>query len=469
MPNHFLPTTLLSNERGDVVPGDQRRAEALATKEHSRRYHVALLTNSVAMGGMERHVELLARHLDRKTFEIFTICPDWPEIEQFDETLRRMSDHHRLYTPDRRWGRRRQLTELWALARQLRAWRVDVLHMHLTSYHGGLGVLLAARLAGVPVVLCTEHLAPEGPVPLPRRLLRSGFLRLLDHLVCVSEKNCQDRARYFYTPPDRTSIVVNGVAPEEFVPSDPITVRELRRKLRLPEKAQVIGSVVRFVSEKGLNYLIDAMPAVLAQHPDTYLLLVGDGPLKGELEAQARRLGIRERVIFAGFHSDPRPYLFLLEIFVLPVPFGSMSIGLLEAMAMRLPVIITFRDREAVIHEETGLLAPPRDPEALARAIVRLLANPEVAHMYGDAARKRVEERFSAACVAHTLSTIYLACLTGRRSTPPGPSGRRSHCVTITACRLTRYALSLRASILSSGRYRTGTHARRAAWRACCS
>jgi glycosyltransferase involved in cell wall biosynthesis len=241
-------------------------------------------------------------------------------------------------------------------------------------------------------------------------------LRLLDHLVCVSEKNCQDRARYLYTPPDHTSIVVNGVAPEEFVPADPVTLRDLRKKLMLPEKARVIGSVVRFVSEKGLNYLLDTMPAVLAQHPDTYLLLVGDGPLKGELEAQATRLGIRERVIFAGFHSDPRPYLSLFEVFVLPVPFGSMSIGLLEAMAMRRPVIITFGDKESVIHEETGLLAPPRDPEALARAIVRLLANPEVAHMYGEAARKRVEERFSAASVAHTLSTIYLACLKRRHA-----------------------------------------------------
>jgi glycosyltransferase involved in cell wall biosynthesis len=93
-----------------------------------------------------------------------------------------------------------------------------------------------------------------------------------------------------------------------------------------------------------------------------------------------------------------------------------MSIGLLEAMAMTCPVVITFGDKEAVVHEETGLLAPPRDPEALARAIVCLLDNPEVAHMYGEAARKRVEERFSAAGVAHTLSKIYFACLKRKRA-----------------------------------------------------
>lgn len=391
------------------------RPSASDHRQAGRRRRILLLTSSVAMGGMERHVELLARHLDRTRYDVFTICPEWPTIEEFDATLRRISDHHVRCTPDRRWGLRRQLCEAWALYRHIRNWRIDVLHMHLTTFAGGIWVLLAARLAGVPVVLCTEHLAPEGPISLPQRLLRSAFVHFLDRLICVSEKNREARAQYLYTPPDRTSVVVNGVDPDDFAPIAPAVLMSLRNELGMPEGARVVGCVVRFTPEKGLNYLLDAMPAVLESCPNTCLMLVGDGPLRDELDAQARRLGLSERVIFAGFHPDPRPYLALMDVFVLPVPVGSMSIGLLEAMAMRRAVVITFGDPgEAVIHEESGLWAPPRDPEALARAIVRLLADPALARAYGEAARRRIEEHFSAVSVARTLSTIYSS--PGRKS-----------------------------------------------------
>lgn len=378
----------------------------------TQRRRILLVTNSVVIGGMERHVELLARHLDRTAYEVFTICPDWPAIECFDHTLRHVSDHHLRCTPDRRWGIGRELREAWRLFWQLRAWQIDVMHMHLTTFIGGMWALLVARLAGVPVILCTEHLAPDEPVKLPWRMLRRLFVRLTDRLVCVSEKNREARARYLYTPPERTSIVVNGVDTDDFGPIDPVILTRLRQDLGLPDGSRVVGSAVRFNPEKGLNYLLDAMPTVLEHCPDTYLLLVGDGPLRGELETQATRLGVRQRVLFAGFHSDPRPYLALMDAFVLPVPVGSMSIGLLEAMAMRRAVVITFGDPgEAVVHEESGLWAQTRDPGALAQAIVRLLGDPALANAYGEAARRRVEGHFSAVSVAQHLSAIYSSLL----------------------------------------------------------
>jgi glycosyltransferase involved in cell wall biosynthesis len=203
-------------------------------------------------------------------------------------------------------------------------------------------------------------------------------------------------------------VVVNGVDVEDFQPVDPTTVISLRRELDIPENAMIAGSVVRLAPDKGLNYLLEALPDVLIHCPDTYLLLVGDGPLREELATQARALGVQDRVIFAGFHSDPRPYLALLDAFVLPVPVGSMSVGLLEAMAMRCPVIITFGGSgEAVVHEVSGLWAPPRDPRALAEAIVRLLRDPVQARAYGEAAHRTVEESFSAKGLAARLGAIY--------------------------------------------------------------
>jgi glycosyltransferase involved in cell wall biosynthesis len=383
-------------------------AEMADNTRPNRRIRLLLFTNSVFIGGLERHVELLARHLDRSRFEVFSITPGWPRTVDFDLAMQRLSEHHASISPDRRWGLAREVRGLFRLYRQLKQWQVDVMHMHLTAYRGGLLSLIIARLAGVPTVVCTEHLAPEEKRPLPRWLLRYLFVHLLDRLICVSEKNREERAKYLYTPRDRTSVVTNGIDPDDFPPRDPSELAQLRRELAIPDQAPIVGSVVRFEPEKGLDYLLDAMPAVLQAHPETYLLLVGDGTVREQLEAQSVRLGIRERVIFAGFHPDPRPYLGLIDVFVLPVPIGSMSIGLLEAMAMRRAVVITFGSPgEAVVHEESGLWAPPRDPAGLASAIKRLIASPELRHAYGIAARRRVEQGFSAASVARQLSDLY--------------------------------------------------------------
>jgi glycosyltransferase involved in cell wall biosynthesis len=183
-----------------------------------------------------------------------------------------------------------------------------------------------------------------------------------------------------------------------------------------------VGTVVRLVEEKGLDYLLDALPAILQEAPDAYLLLVGDGTLRGALEEQARALGISERVIFAGFQSDPRPYLSLMNAFVLPVPFGSASIGLLEAMAMRRAAVITFGgDGEPVIDGETGLTAPPRDAAALAKAILRILLDPAFERQLGERARQRIETDFSSQSVATQLLVLYqqVAILRARRRGRP--------------------------------------------------
>src|SRR6476660_1477524 len=96
------------------------RGRASVNQALDERTRVALFTNSIAVGGMEEHVELLARHLDRERFEVFAVCPDWQPTEPFTRSLGEASDHIALCTPDRRYGVRRMLTETLRLARQLR-------------------------------------------------------------------------------------------------------------------------------------------------------------------------------------------------------------------------------------------------------------------------------------------------------------------------------------------------------------
>lgn len=412
------------------APPDRDAAEGLA---RHRRIRVAIFTNSVAIGGMEKHTELIARELDRSVAEVYAICPRWDATEPWAIEFTQAADHSARIAPDRRYGWRGMARDMYRLWRQLRHWRVDVMHMHLTSYTGGVAAALIARLAGVKVLVCTEHLAPEEPLSWPRRVEHNLFSRNLNRIICVSEENRKARARYLFTPAAKTTVVNNGIDPSPFSESSPAAQLQLRADLGIPAEAPIVGTVVRFVEEKGLNYLLDAMPKVLAAVPDAYLLMVGDGALRGELERQAEALGIRDRVVFAGFQADPRPYLSLMNAFVLPVPFGSASIGLLEAMAMRRAVVVTFGgEGEPVIDGETGLYAAPRNPDALADAILRIVSDPHYERALGERARERIEAAFSSHGVASQLAVVYAdearkatRATTTRTPTLPAESGSR--------------------------------------------
>jgi glycogen synthase len=372
------------------------------------RTRVLLFTNSVAVGGMEEHVELLARHLDRQRFEVFAVCPDWQPTKPFSRSLTEVADHIALITPDRRHGIWRQLKETIKLARQMRQWRIQVMHMHSTTFRGQYYAFLAARLAGVRQIYVTEHLAPDQNIPGGERWHRDIFSHIVSGIVCVSQKNYQARMAYLYTPPERTIVINNGVDLDDFPPIPAETLAQLRARHQLPDDAQIVGTAVRFEPEKGLNYLIEAMPQIKAVCSKAYFLMVGDGSLRDELSAQVAQLGMADCVRFVGFQSDPRPYLGLMDAFVLPVPVGSMSIGLLEAMAMQRAVVITFGGKgEAVIHGESGFCAEPRNAASIAEFVIQILQKPELKGTLGEAARQRVEAAFSAQQVARSLSALY--------------------------------------------------------------
>jgi glycosyltransferase involved in cell wall biosynthesis len=257
-------------------------------------------------------------------------------------------------------------------------------------------------------IYVTEHLAPDQALPRRERLARNIFSRIISGIVCVSQKNYQARKSYLYTPLERTVVVNNGVDLDDFPPIAAATLDALRMRLELPKDAQIVGTAVRFEPEKGLSYLIEAMPQIKAACPQAYFLMVGDGSLRAELEAQIAGLGLSDCVRFVGFQSDPRPYLGLMDAFVLPVPVGSMSIGLLEAMAMERAVVITFGGTgEAVIHGQSGFCAEPRNSASIAEFVIQILQQPELKKALGSAARQRVEAEFSAQQVARSLSVLY--------------------------------------------------------------
>ena len=289
------------------------------------------------------------------------------------------------------------------LARLLRADRIDVLHTHTLAAANTLG-RLAARFARVPVV---SHLHIENHFRPATRLLLRGVdnrtARGCAALVAVSEDTKRAYERQGY-PRGRIEVVYNGVE------LDGTPVGGLRDELGVPPNAPLVGEIGRLCDVKGQRELL----AALAQLPDAHAVLVGadlerGGAYQRELERHAEELGVRERVVFAGRRDDAAAVLAELDVLVLPSWTEGLPLVVLEAMARRRPVVATpvGGTPEVVVEGETGLLVPPRDPDALAAALGRLLADADLRRRMGEAGYRRVAERFSADAMAARVLELY--------------------------------------------------------------
>lgn len=288
-----------------------------------------------------------------------------------------------------------QLVTAWQLARLLRRRRADVLHTHTLAAANALA-RLAGAAARVPVI---SHLHIENHFrPATRRLL-SGLdnttARLAARLIAVSESTKRAYERQGY-PRGRIEVVYNGVD---------LPANGPNRRNELPR----IGEIARLCDVKGQRELLHA----LARLPDARLVLAGrdleqGGAFQDALERESERLGIRERVEF-GFHDDVPALLETLDVVALPSWTEGLPLVLLEAMARGRPVVATpvGGTPEVVTDGETGLLVPPRDPEALAEALRRVLDDRDLARRLGEAGRERVAQRFTAAEQERRILLIY--------------------------------------------------------------
>jgi len=283
------------------------------------------------------------------------------------------------------------------LASVFRAQRLDLLH---TNYTGCEESAVAARRAKIPRVVGTFHVDPSYDLARERSGLRHRLIECisnhaLDRAIAVSERTKEDWVRRTLLPASRVVTIHNGIDSARFRREIPRS--EARRLLGLPLDARILGSVARLDEAKGFTYLLDAVSLLSRAGTDVLLLLAGEGPLKTSLEKKAVQLGIGSRVRFMGFLSDVQPLLDALDVFVLPSLCETLGYAHLEAMATGLPSVGTTVGGvpEVIVPGQTGLLVPPRDPQALASALGMLLGSPEACQRMGAAGRERVMSHFS--------------------------------------------------------------------------
>ncbi len=286
---------------------------------------------------------------------------------------------------------KRDLRAIRAHLGVLRSLRPDVLQVNRQNSWAGHYALLAEITTSIPVI-AVEHAIFPSTSALQRRLRRVLFSRVTAH-VAVGRRAAREAEAEIGVPPGSIEVIHNGV-PD--VPLDPVA---------RAGPGPVVGWCGRFSPAKGVDVLLRALPAVA----EVSCVLVGDGPQRPDLERLAGELGVADRVVMAGWSDRPRNYLPSFDLAIFPSRAEGLPLAVIEAMLAERPVIASDVGgvSELVLDGVTGVLVPPEDPDALGRAIARLLGEPAVAAEMGKRARERALEHFSAAAMARSYEALY--------------------------------------------------------------
>jgi len=311
------------------------------------------------------------------------------------------------------------------LAGLIKAIRPTIVH---SRNWGGIEGPLAARLAGVPVILHSEHgyqLDMKGGLPLRQRVLRHVSYRCADAVFTVSRELRDFHAAQAWWRVNAIGVVHNGVDGNRFRPSFEVSTR-IRQELGISCEAPVVGFVGRLVALKDVKTLLLGLEGLISKIPQVHAIIVGSGPELVPLrEYVAGSAMLRDRVCFTGPREDVADLLKAMDIFVLPSLMEGMSNTILEAMATGLPVIATNvgGNPEILTDSVCGYLFQPGDVAELRNKLATLLLNREHRKGFGQEARRRALTKFSLEAMLLHYHQLYHDLAT-RHS---GIEGAKSH------------------------------------------
>ena len=386
----------------------------------SKRYNILYLDSGSGIGGGQRSLLLLLKHLDATRFRSFLGClgdsmlaaaarkAGHPVIPLDLPKQHDKGDKVRRFTFDDITRDLLQLKVIFQLLWVLEEKQIDLIHAN--SLAAGLIGGIVGKLYGVPIVMHKRYATAYGVLD---RLCEV----LLDRVILVSEAT-----RWAFAPHSKQALIYNGVELSALRP--PLSPprwrggKTLRADLNLDPDALLIGIVTRITPEKGIHLLIEAT-AKLKASPYIQLLVVGgpyfpkDAEYIDSLKVQAEKLGIADRVIFTGFLEDTGAILSLLDVVLLAstIPEACPR-TIIEAMAAGVPVIATpLGGSKELVTPETGILVPAEDPDAFAAAITQLAEDNERRKRMGKACRLRAEQLFCATQNARLTEDLYLDLL----------------------------------------------------------
>lgn len=369
---------------------------------------IVYMAHAFQVGGAEEMVLNLVRRLPRDRFEPHVCCIH--EAGPIGEEIRRTG------TPVTVLGVTPGMRQPWAvdrIRRYLRDEKPDIVHTFLLT--ASLYGRFAAALARVPVVIGSEVNIYERK---QRRhiLIERLLMSVTDRVIVSAESVREFYLRQLHADPAKVDVIYNAVEWNQLETT--AGRRDVRLALGIPGDELVLGVIARLTEQKGHSYLLEAL-AGTPRLSRVHLVVVGNGPLDGELKQRADALGLRERVHFVGARRDLGNLLSAFDVFVLPSLWEGLPLSLVLAMGAGLPVVATAVAGipEVVEHDRTGLLVPPGKTAALGEALARLTADPDLRARLGRAGRASVVPRFGVESYVTALTALYDRLL-GERHRP---------------------------------------------------
>lgn len=357
-----------------------------------------------AAGGMKEHVLSLINNLDKFKYEVLAACPaDSPTYQDLQRDGIKVFPININGELSLRgdWQSISQLTQI------IRKEEIAIVHSHGSK--AGLVARIAAKRAGAKNVF-TVHgtIFHEHFSPIKKKIFAKveGVLAGLTHkIITVSKSLKDDLIQLEGVDTSKIAVIYNGVPTKKFNLN--IDRDQKRADLDLKVTPKLIVTVARLASQKGLQYLLDAVESI--ENQDFQLAIVGDGPLLAELSQQAKDLKITDKVKFLGHRHDVPEILKAADIFVLSSITEGLPLIVLEAMAAQLPVISTIVGGvpEIIENEINGLLVKPKVPEELKIAIEKLLLNNELARKIAGRGYETVTNEFDLEIMVNKISQVY--------------------------------------------------------------
>lgn len=412
MPNR---TSLELEHRDRMLSGPAART--------GRPLRVVHVMSALVLAGMEYGVIKVANRIDRRRFHPAIVClryesPDARAALDASVRVRALEEN-----PSRNWGLVPKLADAFA------AFEADVVHTHnwQTYVYG----VLAARAAGVPVIIHGEHGHDTVAPSRRRRLAKRALAPFVDRFVAVSGNITRELETEWALPTERIVTIPNGVDSEHFRPG--LRADDVRRTLGFEPGDRVISIIGGLRPIKDHATLIRAFARVLPRVPRARLLIVGSDYRRGhqkELMDLSEGLGVREAIRFEGTRSDIREILALSDAYVNSSLFEGMSNTILEAMASGKPVVATSvgGNVELIQDSATGLLVPPADPEALAARLERVLTDDDLRERLGRQARTWIERRHPMSLMVRRYEELYAETWCRRRLAGNRPVRERLKC-----------------------------------------
>lgn len=360
------------------MPNNSNKIADKLNVNNSRKYKILYIITSLGIGGAEKLLLYYLKNLDRQRYSLYVCC----FRERPDDLLEAMSEYAEIHNLKIK-NKFNPLVVLDIL-KIINEIDPDIIHTHL--FQPRVYTTIAHIFNNRSVIITQKHSIVNVKKHHVFILFEMMSIWMNRKIIAISESVKKSLMKYEFIPSNKIFVLPNCIDYNAFNRTKKMDI--LTQKYRI-----IIGTVGRLEKVKGIRYLLLSMKTVLTKFPDARLDIVGDGSQASELIELSKNLGISNSVKFFGKFTNVIPFFNEMDIFVLPSTLEGFGIVLLEAMAAGVPVVASDVDgiKEVIFNGENGILVPPKNPEAIANAIIKLIEDPQLVKKLVENGQKRAQ------------------------------------------------------------------------------